>query len=173
MKKLFKNIGLLFFLGGFTSTLFAQEGVGVSATATASATIVEPISISRTVDMDFGYLAVASSGGTIVLTPESTRTVTGGIILPASAGTVTAASFTVTGAESYTYSITLPIGDVTIANGENIMTVNNFTSTPSFTGTLSGGTQVLNIGATLNVLGNQSSGTYVSADPFTVMVNYN
>jgi hypothetical protein len=51
------------------------------------------------------------------------------------------------------------------------MAVNTFTSNPSGTGTLSGGTQTLNVGATLNVAVGQLPGVY--SGQFTVMVNYN
>ncbi|MFT3937003.1 MAG: DUF4402 domain-containing protein [Chitinophagaceae bacterium] len=146
-----------------------------SATATATATIVTPISIVKTVDMNFGNVAVsASTAGTVVLTPAGTRTSTAGVTLPATAGTVAAASFTVSGQATYTYAITLPGTALTIANGANNMSVNAFSSTPSATGTLSaGGTQTLTVGATLNVAAAQAPGVYTSATPFTVTVNYN
>jgi hypothetical protein len=53
------------------------------------------------------------------------------------------------------------------------MVVDTFTSNPSGTGTLAGGTQNLNVGATLNVGSSQASGTYTNAAGFTVTVNYN
>ena len=52
------------------------------------------------------------------------------------------------------------------------MTATTFTSDPSGTGTLTGGTQTLNVGATLNVAAAQPAGTYVSG-AFDVTVNYN
>ncbi|HAL81406.1 MAG TPA: hypothetical protein DCO83_03545, partial [Mucilaginibacter sp.] len=112
------------------------------------------------------------TAGTVVSDPASTRTSTGGVTLPVNAGTVTAASFTVTGSEAYTYSITLP-GSVTITYGANTMTVNTFTSSPATTGTLTAGTQTLNVGATLNIGSSQAAGAYASTTPFTVTVNYN
>ena len=149
----------------------AQE----TATATATATIVTPISISNDQDMNFGILSVQSTaGGTAVLTPAGARSVTGGVTLPADNGTVTPASFTVSGVATYTYSITLPSSPLTITSGSNTMTVTAFTSTPSGTGTLnSSGEQTLNVGATLNVSAAQPAGTYVSGTPFNVTVNYN
>ncbi|HTE09552.1 MAG TPA: DUF4402 domain-containing protein [Chitinophagaceae bacterium] len=145
-----------------------------TATATATATIVTPISITKTVDMNFGNVAVqASTAGTAVLTPASGRSSTGGVTLPATPGTVAAASFTVNGQGAYTYAITLPSTALTITSGANTMTVNAFTSTPSATGALTAGTQTLNVGATLNVAAAQASGVYVSATPFSVTVNYN
>jgi hypothetical protein len=54
------------------------------------------------------------------------------------------------------------------------MTVDNFTSSPSATGTLSaGGTETLNVGATLNVAAAQASGLYTNATGVPVTVNYN
>ena len=164
---------LLILLTTSAAGVFAQT----SATANASATIVTPISISKTLDMNFGNVAVqTATGGTVVMTPAAVRSATGGVTLPTTAGTVTAATFTVSGQATYTYSITLPSTDLTITSGSNTMAVNLFTSNPAATGsgTLSaGGTQTLTVGATLNVAAAQPAGLYTSATPFTVTVNYN
>jgi len=167
MKKVF-TISFCFFGLLFSSSVFAQA----TATATASATIVTPISISKTTDMNFGNIATDGTVGTVILAPGSTRTFTGGVTLPAATGTVTAASFTVAGSGSYTYAITLP-SSVTITSGSDSMIVDTFTSTPSSTGTLSSGSQVITVGATLNLVASQAEGTYTSATPFAVTVNYN
>jgi hypothetical protein len=157
-------------LACLATTVRAQE----TASATATATIVTPISIVKDVDMNFGNVAVQSTtGGTVVLAPAGTRTRTGGVTLPTTGGTVTAASFTVSGTSGYSYAITLPSTALTITSGANTMTVTTFTSDPSGTGTLTGGEQVVNVGATLNVAAGQPAGTYVSATPFDVTVNYN
>ncbi|MBE0675106.1 MAG: DUF4402 domain-containing protein [Bacteroidales bacterium] len=145
---------------------------GASATATAAATIVSPIAISKDVDMSFGNVAVNTNPGTVVLATDGSRTSTGGVTLPATTGTVTAASFTVTGTTGYTFAISLP-ASVTVSLGANNMTVDNFSSSLGATGTLTAGTATLNVGATLNVLGSQAPGNYVSGTPFTVTVNYN
>lgn len=152
----------------FAPSAFAQA----TATANASATIVTPISISKNTDMNFGNIATNGTVGTVVLSPASARTFTGGVTLPAATGTVTAASFTVEGSGSYTYAITLP-SSVIITSGSDQMTVNNFTSTPATTGTLSSGSQTITIGATLNLIASQAEGAYTSATPFAVTVNYN
>jgi hypothetical protein len=91
------------------------------------------------------------------------------------AGTVTPAQFSVSGAANYTYAITLP-NTVLIYDNLNAhnMTVNNFVSNPSITGTLSAaGSQRLDIGATLWVGSGQAAGPYTSSSPFNVTVNYN
>jgi hypothetical protein len=169
MKQIIKFFALAIVILAFTAVTFAQ----VTATATSTATIITPIAITKTLDMNFGNIAVNATPGTVVLTPASVRSVTGGCSLPATTGTVTSAAFTVTGLAAATYSITLPAVATTITSGANTMTVNTWTSTPTPTGTLTGGTQNLTIGATLNVGANQAAGTYVSGTPFDITVNYN
>jgi len=169
MKKLF----ILFIAAaGFSVSSYAQ----VSATATSTATIITPIAIAKTVDMNFGNVSVNATPGTVVLAPAGTRSVTGGATTPATAGTVTAASFNITGAAAYTYSITLPAAPVTLThtNAVDVMTASTFTSSPTPTGTLSGGgAQTVTVGATLNVSASQLAGVYATLTPFTVTVNYN
>jgi hypothetical protein len=54
------------------------------------------------------------------------------------------------------------------------MNVTAFTSIPAVTGALdANGTQTLTVGATLEVNPAQAAGTYTSATPFSVTVNYN
>lgn len=172
MKKIILAFGATMVFSVCLNKAFAQE----TATATATATIVTPIAISKTADMNFGNVAVQSTnGGTVSIPPAAspTRTTTGSVTLPATVGTtVTAATFTVTGEDDFTYSISLP-SSVTITSGSNSMTVDDFSSNPSGTGTLTGGTQTLYVGARLNVTAAQAAGTYVSATPFNVTVNYN
>lgn len=169
MKQITKFFTLAIVMLAFTISTFAQ------ATATATATIVTPIAIANSTDMNFGNVAAGVGGGTVVLPPVGGRSTTGTVTLPAIAGTVTAASFAVTGQANFTYAITLPAGATTIDDGGgNTMTVDTWTSSPTPTGTLSAaGAETLLVGATLNVGAAQVAGTYVSATPFTVTVNYN
>ena len=158
---------------GFSNSSFAQA----TATASCSANIITPISIVKVTDMNFGNVAVSATlAGTVVLAPAGTRTTGGGggVTLPATTGTVSAASFTVSGQASYTYAITLP-ASCTISDGAtHTMNVNAFTSSPSSTGTLSsGGTQTLTVGATLNVTAAQAANSYTNATGVPVTVNYN
>jgi len=149
---------LLFFLP-FAGSLMAQV----------------PISILKNTDMNFGTIAASSGGGAVVLSPSGSRIASGSIILPSLTGNVSAAQFTVTGEPGYTYAITLP-ADFTLYEsgvGPAFMVVNAFTRTPSATGTLSGGTETVLVGATLNVSGSQTAGSYTNAAGFEVIVNYN
>lgn len=168
LKKLFT---LAIAVTGFSAAAIAQNNV---ATATASATIITPITIARLTDMNFGNVVSNTTGGTVVLSPAGARTQTG-IQLPATTGTVAAASFKVDGQAGYAYSVTLPTAAYEIKTGSGeeteVMTLTDFIS--DSTGIITGGTQTLNIGATLNVVANQSAGIYTGATPISVTVNYN
>ena len=170
MKNTTKFFALTIALIALTVTTFAQ----VSATATTSATVITPIAISKTVDMNFGNIAVSPTvAGTVVLAPAGTRAKTGGVTLPAVAGTVTSASFNVTGLGTSTYSITLPSTITLTGVPSGTMTVGTFVSTPSGTGALTAGAQTLQVGGTLNVAAAQAAGVYTNTTDMTVTVNYN
>ncbi|MBK7213751.1 MAG: DUF4402 domain-containing protein [Bacteroidales bacterium] len=155
---------------GFAANTFAQ----VTATSSTTATIITPIAITKDVDMNFGNIAVSPTlGGTVVLPTAGARTQTGGVTLPVVTGTVAAASFTVTGEGNSTYSITLPSSAITLTSANGTMTVENFVSNPGNTGTLSNGSQIVKVGATLNVGAAQPAGTYTNASGLFVTVNYN
>jgi len=173
MKNITKAIIASAALLGSASGAFAQA----TANASASATIITPISITKTIDMNFGNVAVsASTSGNVVLSTSSSRTTSGagGVTLPSTTGTVSAAEFTVSGQASFTYAITLP-SSVTLSDGSgNSMTVSSFVSNPSSTGTLSSsGSQTLDVGATLAVAAAQTPGTYTNSTGVQVTVNYN
>jgi hypothetical protein len=141
-----------------------------TATSNATATVIAPIAIAGTVDLQFGKFVAASTTGTVVMSPAGARSATGGVILSSvSAGA--AASYNVTGDTTASYTITLPTSAVTITSGANNMTVGTFTSTPSGTGTLTAGAQTLTVGGTLSVGANQATGAYTGT--YNVTVQYN
>lgn len=169
-----KIILILFVFGAFAVNSFGQASV--TANAPTTATIVTPLAISKTVDMSFGNIAVNATAGTVVLSTANARTVTGGITLPGTTGTVAAAQFSVTGQNGYTYSITLPSSALTLTrtSGTETMSVDNFTNNIGATGTLSAsGAQTIIVGATLNVGSSQAAGEYKNTTGFPVTVNYN
>jgi len=170
MKTTTKFFALTIAFFALTISTFAQ----VSATANTSATVITPIAISKTVDMNFGSIAVSPTvAGTVVLATGGTRTKTGGVTLPAVTGTVTAAAFTVSGLGTSTYAITLPTSIVLNGTPSGTMTVNTFVSNPSGTGALTAGSQTLQVGGTLVVGAAQAAGTYTNTTDMTVTVNYN
>jgi len=176
MKTFTRLFALATLLVMFAVTVQAQ----ITASSTATATIIAPVNLVKEVDLNFGNLAVTNTGGVVTLEPTAAaiRTQVGGVTFPAVAGTVTAAEFTVSGVAESTYSITLPSTDLIITNttgsGGETMIVNNFTSTPTPTGQLSlSGDETLYVGADVIVDALQTPGVYVSAVPFDVTVNYN
>lgn len=181
MKHTKKIIIALFALCAGTTQSFAQTST--STTANASATIVTPLAIAKTTDMDFGTVGINTNPGTVTLTPAGARTISGGALLPAIAGNPTQAVFAVTGQPTYVYTITLPANSPAfeITSGANTMVVSDFTSDPApgqtggaGNGVLDGtGAQTVNVGAKLNINASQPAGTYTSATPFEVIVNYN
>jgi len=172
MKLTRKNtrLGILFATGSMVALLGANS-YAASDTANATATVMTPISIAKDNDLDFGAFS-ASTGGTVSIAEDGSRSATGAVVLSAS-DTGNNAQFTVSGQASATYAITLPgDGTVTITDGSNTMDVDTFTSNPSGTGTLSGGgSQTLNVGATLTVGSGQAAGSYTGT--FDVTVEYN
>lgn len=147
--------------------LFALAG----ALTAASVSWAAAIAISNTQALGFGKF-VAGSGGTVTVSPAGGRSASGGVVLVPS-GPGAAAQFIVSGDANVSYAISLPgNGVVVLTSSANSMAVNNFTSSPSSTGTLgAGGSQTLSVGATLSVGSNQASGSY--SGTFDVTVNYN
>ncbi len=171
MKKI-KSLFMIIIMNAVITGAVAQE----TATASSSATIVAPIAIAQSADMNFGNVATNSIGGTVVLTTSGSTSITGGLTLPANTGTVTAAAFEVTGEANYTYTIALTMGAIILqddAGTQNQMTVDNFVSNPDATGALTSGVQTINMGATLNVADGQAAGVYRNSGGLTVTVNYN
>lgn len=168
MKQIKKLMVIAIVMFAFSATTFAQ----LTASATASAVIIAPLSIAKDVDLHFGTAWRGASAGTVVVTPAGVRSATGGVTLSALTPTFTVASFTIQGEPTRAITITIPTTDVTITDGTNNMIVNTFVSNPvSGNYTLTGASTTLTLGATLNVAANQPSGAYVGS--FNVSVNYN
>jgi len=171
MKNAIKIFGIAFVLFTLASNVVAQ--VQVSATATAN--IIAPLSISKVVDMNFGNVAILNAtAGTIILSTADVRTQTGGASPVATpAGVVNAAKFNISGADGYIVTITLP-GTCVVSNGAATMNVDTFVSDPvtGFQFNLNN-PALMYVGATLNVSGTQAAGVYTSATPFTVTLQYN
>ncbi len=154
--------------------MFAQSS---SATASGSATIMVPITITKSVDLNFGSMSSGTVAGTCVLSTGAIRTQGGGVTLVSASPTATNAAFSVGGQGSATYAITLP-SSLTVTYGANNMSIDTFTAkaasaaSDGTTGTLAaGGTDTFVVGGTLHVDANQAAGTYTAN--FNVSVAYN
>ena len=183
-----KFLGLLLSAGLVSAPAMAQVtfpiiGV-VTETAKAAVTILSPLSITATgLGMNFGNVVPSGQLGTVVLTAGGVRTMTGGASTMATAGTVSAASFSVNGQNSATYSVALPLLAVSLTPQDGAtgapMLVSEFTSDLTATaingvwsGALGGtGSGTFNVGATLAVGMNQGAGLYTGT--FPVLLAYN
>jgi len=165
MKRLLLIFSLIIL--SFSTEAMAQA----TATFTASVTIIQPIGITNTANMNFANVD-AKSGGTVILDPDNTRISQGGVKLT-DGNTVSAATFEVTGQAGYTYSITLPNSDQVLTNGTDDIIIRDFTSSLKEEGSLADGSQTLRVGASLDINPNQTPGNYTSPGGFNITVNYN
>jgi hypothetical protein len=165
MKQIAKFITVAIVMIAFAANSFGQ---GVTATANASATIITPLTITKTVDLNFGNISVgAVTGGTVSLSTANVRNATGTCsfqLAPAS----TVATFDITGATGANLLVTLPASS-TISNGAVTMTIDNYAHDAP--GTIVGGALTFHVGGTLNVNNGQAAGAYTGT--FDVTINYN
>lgn len=173
MKKIYLSLASIMVMG-LTASVNAQS----TAYASTTAVLVTPISIAKTVDMHFGTVAASGTAGTVVLDYADGRTTTGGASLPAGSTTQKTGVFTVTGEGTSGFSISVPSSAITLTGSvSGTMTVDNFVCDAGASTTLSGGTKVLKVKATLNVPANSVAGTYTNnlgnASALFVTVNYN
>ena len=153
-----KKLNLIAFAAILAFAIAGPAQAADTATATARATLVDPITLTKNVDLDFGRLSSGAAGGTAVVSAAGARSVTGDVV--EEGGTITAAEFDITGEDGLVYDITLPTS-ISITSGGDSMTVNTFTSDKAGnSSTLTGGTDTFNVGGTLNVGASQATGTY-------------
>jgi hypothetical protein len=157
----------------------AMIGLGVSAgasaaTANATAEVIKAISITKSADLNFAGIVPAASAGSVKVAADGTRTCT----TVSCAGTAAAASFSVSGESGYTYAVTLPGANVSLAHATDTTASMTIVST-SFAEASGSGTHTLDangadtvtVGATLDVGANQVAGDYSGS--FNVTVEYN
>ena len=159
---------ILFFSIITANSLFSQASA--TANFTASATIIQPIGITTTNNMQFANID-ARNGGAVILTPENTR-ITNGDIELAEGGTVSAATFEVTGQTGFAFGISLPQGSHRLSSGSESMVLQDFTT--NYDGSsIAGNGKTIKVGASLIVNPNQQPGDYKTNGDLQVTVNYN
>jgi hypothetical protein len=148
------------------------QGRSASSSANASAKVIQGIQITKTSDLHFGAL-IPSTGGTVTVAVSGGRTYTGYMtMLSSSSFPVAAANFTLMGAPTQAYTVTLPTTAIlTRQGGSDTLLVGSFTSSPFASGTLdTNGNGSLAVGGTLTIPGSQTPGYY--AGQFTVTLSY-
>ena len=152
----------------------AQSSASQSTNGTA--TLFQPITLSKATDLSFGVVVRPTAGsGTVVVSTAGARTLTGNgaLLTGAGDGVPTAATFNVGGEGGQAFSITAP-ASVAITSGANALTVALAQSASS--GTLSGalgttGSAAFSIGGSITVSSATASGAY--SGTFTTTVAYN
>ncbi len=168
-------IAAIFVIATFASHEASAQTSATASSVPASATIASAMGITKDTNLSFGIVSPAAGGtSTLILDESDGRTVAGGATL-VGGGTVTSASFSVTGDNSATYAFTSP-GTVVLSSGANSMNVDTWTglSANSGTSTLSldgTGADTMTIGATLNMAAAQAAGDYTGT--FNITIDYN
>jgi hypothetical protein len=167
---------LLFLFQITCNNALAQSVSSASATGHIFAEIIPVFAATETAQLNFGRFSPGPEGGKIILTPQSTISVTGSIF--SGAGTHNAASFYVSGDSDATYSISLPEDPVILKHQKSArtMTIEDWNSVPApgnATGMLQDGFQVVSVGATLNVgtLNDNPVGVYTGT--YTITFDFN
>lgn len=143
------------------------EGDTASTTGTAAATVVQPITLSKSGDLNFGV--VTPNGGAAVVTISTEGARSGPTDVLVGGGTTSAAAFAVGGDADRAFTFTLPAGSATLTSGADTLTVDNWTSDAP--ATIVGGNVSVNVGGSLNLAAAQPAGAY--AGTFSVTATYN
>jgi Mat/Ecp fimbriae major subunit len=162
---------------GFVKALVAVSAIAMgsnaayaaTASADAKATILSPITVTKTADLDFGTIAVNAADTVTIAASSDTATcgATAGNLI--CAGTTSRAKFNVTGAANTSVSISSD-ANVTLLSGANSMSATLAKSAASATLSATGAAS-FQVGGALSVGATQAAGAYVGA--FNVTVNYN
>jgi hypothetical protein len=139
----------------FLVILSIRVNAQATSSASARATIVEPVTITKAAETSMGTVAIIIAG-TIEVIPAKIPRGIPNINLPVNTGTFTAATFMVEGNASYAYTITVPSSPLEVKSSNGPLVVNSFISDPN-----------------INSSSGLSSGVYVSVTPLNLTVNYN
>jgi Domain of unknown function (DUF4402) len=163
------------------SLLGTGAAQAASATSNGEAVIVSTLSFLSAEDLEFGSIVAGTTGGTVIINPNGTRTVSG--VVTAS-GLNQPARFAGRGTVGQTVQISMvatPI-NITRVGGTETMQVSAFRvgtttsavliSTTPLSFVIGSGTGIFNfpVGATLTVNPNQAEGNYQGT--FSIILNY-
>jgi hypothetical protein len=139
--------------------------------ATAGATVIRPLTVTKIQDMDFGDLSVGVAGTAVLEPNANSLTTTGGVLRVG--GSPTCAEFVGAAQSNSVVNIKVPNNPVTLTRvgGTETMTASSFTLQGQSKRTLAKADSfTFRVGATLNVPANQVEGVYVGT--FAVTVQY-
>jgi spore coat protein U-like protein len=176
MRKTVFLLASLFVMACGIQSVKAQTQTG-SATANATATIVQAISITNLTDLRFGKIvADPTAAGEVAIQTDGTRTIAAGnvALVNIQGNDHQAASFKTSGLPGATYYLVLPDNgsvELTGPSGSTPMTIEGFVHSATKTLDDATGEETFNVGGTLKVGANQAPGQYTGT--FTVTAAYN
>jgi hypothetical protein len=153
MKEMARRIPFLLLLLLVNSLGFSQ--IITTNNMRASASVVQPITINKAVDLNSESVAIIIAGSVELVPTESQGSATS-IMVPVTTGTFTAASFFLSGTTAYTYKVSVPASPVEVKSGGRDFVVRSFDSDP-----------ILNKDSDL------LAGVHVMVSSMNVTVNYN
>jgi hypothetical protein len=157
------TLGLAALAATFAAASPASAQVATdSAVAEARGTVIQPLTLTRTADLDFGTVISTNVAGNVVIDPDTgLRSVGGGVTGIAS--TFGRAEFTGLGTEGQTVSLTLdpPLGLVSGANIININSMSLDSGGPVRT-IGAGGTFTVGVGGDFAIAIDQAPGLYTA-----------
>ncbi len=171
-----RSISLITLYLVFAFAAEAQPAASSTVTGHITAEVISTLTAIETTQLSFGRFSPGPQGGKLILTPGSSISVMGSV-WPGS-GTHSAASFYVTGDPGVAFTVSLPSDPVTITHmgSARTMTVEDWRSLPEAepgAGVLENGSQVVYVGATLNVgtLNDNPVGVYTGTYNITFEFN--
>ncbi len=147
-------------LGLGTTAAHAQAA---TATGTAKALILRPITVTKTADLDYARIVTGVAASTVTVSPAGALTCGTGLTC---LGTVSAAAFSVVGTVGQVATVSVP-ATVTLNNGASSMTSTLVRSAATLT---LAATNSFTVGGVLAVGASQPDGPY--SGNFTVTVDY-
>lgn len=167
-----KFLSIVIIFLGFAAVANAQN----TATATASATVVEGSSVRKDRDLNFGSIIKNASEGTLYLSSGGVMTYWG-LTAPASGISPQTAQFTVTGTAGASFSVlnTTPSFPIVLTNtnGTGTMSITSI-DIASWNMTIgSNGETTFTVGAYLSVPANPNVGLYQNTSDFVITIQFN
>ena len=172
MKKLLVIAALASGIFGATSA-YAQASASTSASG--SVTLLRPITITKTADLEFGRVVKPSTGtGTVSMTNASDAVTAASGAVAISGITTSRAKFTIDGEGGQGVSVTVP-ATFNIVNGAvtiTVTTTQNLGASTTLNNALgSAGSATLDVGGSFNVPSTNATGLYTGT--LNVSVAYN
>lgn len=158
-------------ISSLASAAYAQNSA--TATASGSATIIQPIAASKVADLAFGTIVKPASGtATVSVDADGNRTLAGGAV--AVGGGAGAAAFNVVGEGGSTFSVAVP-ASFSMTSGSSSLVVSTVDNSGGG-GTLSGAigsasTASFGVGGNFTLNSATTSGAYTGT--FAITASYN